>query len=111
MKKTSAIIGLIFISFLLQSCHSTNSQTAKSQNGNYVPPITETTPKPNTEIQVSANGKVEFKGVSFSYNPMIFGEVKAKEVEEYYLDSETDRPWTDQAQHLHFISDNRPLAK
>lgn len=38
------------------------------------------------------NGIVNFKGVSFRYNQKIFGEVRAEEIADYFLQGETDKP-------------------
>jgi hypothetical protein len=105
MKKKSAILGLIFVSFILQSCYSSNSQTIETQNSNYTPLIPETTPKPDMKIKVSSNGKAEFKGVSFTYNSQIFGEVKAEEVAEFLLDYETDKGDFVEPAHCYFEFD------
>ncbi len=105
MTKKSAIIGLIFVSFILQSCHSTNLQTVEAQNSNYTPPVPETTPKPDMKIKVSSNGKAEFKGASFTYNPQVFGEVKAEEVEEYPLAQADFKPDGVEPAHRYFEFD------
>lgn len=86
MSKLFFIAVLVFGSFLLQSCSSVNSQAVETQNNNYTLPVSETKPTPETKIKVSSDGKAEFKGVSFSYNPQIFGEVMAEEVPEYPLE-------------------------
>lgn len=92
MSKLFFIIALICAAFLLQSCNSVNSQAVETQVINKTSPISETTPTRETKIRVSSNGKAEFKGVSFSYNPQVFGEVKAEEVPEYARKTETDKP-------------------
>lgn len=105
MSKLFFITALIFAAFLLQSCKSANSQAIETQNGNYTPPIPETAPTPETKTRVSSNGKAEFKGVSFSYNPQVFGEVKAEEVAEFVLEGEDHKPDNVAPAHRYFEFD------
>lgn len=105
MSKLFFIIALICGSFLLQSCNSVNSQAVEMQTDNFTPPVPETTPTPETKTRVSSNGKAEFKGVSFSYNPQVFGEVKAEEVAEYLWESEDYKPDYVEPAHRYFEFD------
>lgn len=74
---------LFFPGLAIQNCNTVDSSNLASESitGN---------PTPQTEI-VSGK-KVEFQGVSFLYNPQIFGEVKAEEVAGHFLENETDKP-------------------
>lgn len=105
MSKLFFIIALIFAAFLLQSCNSVNSQPVETQIIDKTSTIPETTPTPKTKIRVSSKGKAEFKGVSFSYNPQVFGEVKAEEVAEYLLESEDYKPDYVEPAHRYFEFD------
>lgn len=100
MLRNSLTIGLVFAVFLLQGCRRATSKPVES-------PITVEVAKPLEPVQEKvtlkqSGGKVEFKGVSFSYNPQIFGEVEMEEIAEHPLENEMDRPFNEQAQHLHF---------
>lgn len=110
MSKKLLFAGLIVIGFALIICNSAAPEIVQSQikTGDVSSP----TPQPNwtppllaPEIQLPSGGKVEFKGVSFNYNPKIFGEVKAGEVAEYALENETDKPENVEPQHVSFIFD------
>jgi len=100
MSKKLLIIGLIFGAFILQSCNSTISKAVETQ-------ITVEVAKPLKPVQEKviakqSGSKVEFKGVSFSYNPQIFGEVEMEEVPEQPLENETEKPFSEQSKHLYF---------
>jgi hypothetical protein len=107
MSKKLFIAVLIIVGFSLSGCHSTTPEVVQSQvRTEKMPVISPTpgeTPLPQAaEIQLPSGGKVEFKGVSFSYNPKIFGEIKVREVDEYPLENETDRPDGVEPRHLSF---------
>jgi hypothetical protein len=57
------------------------------------------------EIQLPSGGEIAYKGVSFNYNPKIFGEVKVREVNEYALKNESDRPDSVAPERLIFTFD------
>lgn len=92
---------LFSASLFLQSCASTNADGVA----------------PNTEIvfqeksekgdkTLFTNGSVNFKGVSFSYNPLVFGEVEAEELSQQPLENETDKPDSVYPQRIHFSFNN-----
>ena len=83
MSKNLFIIGLVLVSLSLQGCDSAISQSSESE-------IKSATPQPQKELSIQQ--RVEFKGVSFTYNPQVFGEVKSEEVAEYALQAEMDKP-------------------
>jgi hypothetical protein len=100
MLKNSITIGLIFAVFLSTSCNRATSKAVESQ-------ITVEVAKPLEPMQEKvilkqSGGKVEFKGVSFSCNPQIFGEVEAEEVAEHPLSSEDDKPDENFPNHIEF---------
>jgi len=108
MLKNLFIINLVFASFALLSCNSVISQNSETE-------IKSETPQPRKEA-IPKQQKVEFKGVSFTYNPQIFGEVKLEEVAESPLLNETDKPGEDFPKHSEFHfeqldSINRPIDK
>lgn len=110
MLKNSLIIGLIFAGLLLQGCQSATSEAVQSQ-------VTVQVAKPLEPVQEKIilkqlGGKVEFRGVSFRYDPQIFDEVEASEVPEQPLELETDIPDFVAPQHLLFTlkSQNRNVA-
>jgi len=84
MPKNLIIISLIFASLLLQGCSSVIPQCSKTE-------VKSETPQPRKD-EVSKQQKVEFKGVSFNYNPQIFGQVKAEETAERPLEDGTHKP-------------------
>lgn len=96
MQNKIFIISAIFLSFMIQSCNFADSRNLDSE-------IDFQPPTPQTE-NISEK-KVEFKGVSFSYDPQIFGKVKAEEIADYFLDYETDKPDGVQPQHRLFTFD------
>jgi len=99
MSKNLFTIGLVLTSFILQGCNSAISQSANT-NSNNVASLATITPSP--KAQLPEQQKVEFKGVSFTYNPQIFGEVKSEDIAEHLLEYETDKPGGEEPQHRLF---------
>lgn len=93
MKKIFSIIVLVFSGFVFQNCKSAGSTGLDAQI---------ISPTPTSQTSNISEKKVEFKGVSFTYNPQIFGEVKAKEIAEQPLNLETDKPDSVAPQHTLF---------
>lgn len=81
MKNKLFVLGIIVLSFTLQSCNKVESNNLESK-------IIAPTPQ-NENI---SEKKVEFQGVSFTYNPQIFGQVKTEEIADIKLKEETDKP-------------------
>lgn len=102
MSKIFFITALICAGLFFQSRNLVSSQAVETLNGSYTPPVPATMPTPETKIKVSFNGEVAFKGVSFSYNQKIFGEVKAEEVAEYLWESEDMKPDGVEPAHRNF---------
>lgn len=96
MPKKALKIVAIFLSFVIQGCNSTYSENAVAK-------VAVQIPTPQTAIVTEK--KVEFKSVSFTYNPQIFGEVKTEEVPDYRLQEETDKPDGVEPQHRLFTFD------
>ncbi len=92
MLKKIFIGGLCLASLGLQGCGSAISQSSKSEIK------TETTPK----VETATPRKVEFKNVSFTYDPQILGAVEMEEIAERPLENETDKPDYVAPQHLLF---------
>jgi predicted small secreted protein len=102
MAKSLLIIGLIFASFTLQSCNSTTSRANEIQVSGEVVQYLNAQPEQENAITKISGGKVEYKGVSFKYNPQIFGEVEAKEVAEHPLQCDDCKPDGVAPQHILF---------
>lgn len=99
MVKAFLLFGLFSASLISCACKSSsaaadNAEIEKKQivaddrvanfaNKSTAPKIE----KPNAKLQA-----VNFKGVSFTYNPQVFGKVKSEEVAEYVLQNATDKP-------------------
>jgi hypothetical protein len=102
------IIVLFFASLALQSCNSLASQNSEPEVVKIVPAeIKQETPQLRKD-EIPKQQKVEFKGVSFTYNPQIFGEVKTEEVAEYALENEDDKPDGVEPQHRLFTFSLKP---
>ena len=102
MLKKLFIIGLFFTGLALQGCDSVVSQNSETEVVNISPAeIKKETRQPQKD-EVPNQQKVEFKGVSFSYNQQIFGEVKIEEVAELPLENEDDKPENVAPQHRLF---------
>lgn len=93
MKNKLLIFGLIVLIFIIQSCNIVDSSNVESK-------IAMQTPTPQNE-NVSEK-KIEFKGVSFTYNPQIFGEVETEEKAEQPLELESDKPDNVAPKHILF---------
>lgn len=91
------VIIAVLVSLLLQGCNSVISQTSNTEIK------TEISQPP--EVEISTQQKVEFKGVSFTYNPQIFGKVKSEEVAEYPLEQADFKPDGVEPQHRLFTFD------
>jgi hypothetical protein len=100
MVKRSLTLILVFAGLFAQSCASTNVDSIALKAELFFGKQLE----PNKEVL--ANQTVSFKGVSFNYNPQIFGEVKSEEVPEYALQYETDKPDGVEPRHIRFIFDS-----
>ena len=94
MLKKLFIINLFFVSLGWQSCSSATSQSSKSEVKSETPQL--------QKDEVPKQQNVNFKGVSFNYNPQIFGEVKSEEIAERPLEDETDKPDYVAPQHILF---------
>ena len=110
MKKSLLLFGLFSASLFSHACKSsaaaddlkTGNTTAQNQSvnsasiGNAAPQI---------EQSKATSQMVNFKGVSFNYNPQIFGAVKSEEVTEYALPDATYKPDGVEPQHRLFTFD------
>ena len=103
MLKVFLSFALLFSCLFLQNCNSAKSDNLQSNvETDALPQPTEVTQNQDNKIQLPTTGKVEFKGVSFNYNPQIFGKVDAEEVAEQPLEYETDIPDYVAPQHFLF---------
>lgn len=100
MMKIYLSLVLLSLSLVLQNCNSTAPQKADAEIKNETSP-TQTPPREN----LPQSAKVEFKSVSFSYNPQIFGEVKTEEIAEHALQKEDDKPDSVEPQYRLFTFD------
>lgn len=93
MKNKLLILGLIISSFFIQGCNKVESSNFESKMATQTP-----TPK-NENI---SEKKIDFQGVSFAYNPQIFGEVENEEKDAQPLEMETDKPDENFPKHIEF---------
>ena len=99
---------LIFMSFVLLNCNSATSQNLNTETERetpQTPSAAETkseTPQLTPTVELPKQQKVDFKGVRFTYNPQIFGEVEVEEVEELPLAQESDKPDSVAPRHILF---------
>jgi hypothetical protein len=98
MKKTILLAGLCAAVLFLNSCHSAQAVDSLQK----AEPTAEKQPESLTK-QLPVNQKVNFKGVSFSYNPQIFGEVKIEEIDEAPLGGEDYKPDENFPKHVEFL--------
>ena len=94
--KYTALIFLL-LGFLVLGCHRPATE----------PPVLAQNKIPET-IQSARPGYVNFKGVSFNYDPKVFGNVKQTEVEEHRLEDATDKPDYAAPKHIAFTFDFGP---
>jgi hypothetical protein len=94
MSKKLSILSLAFVIFAMQGCNSAASYGARTA-------IQSETPPPKKE-SVASLQKVEFRGVSFTYDPQIFAEVRTQEIAETPLMDATEKPDNVAPQHLLF---------
>lgn len=100
MSKTFLVIALIFVSFLLQSCNSLTSQTVETQVSNETLQLIENSNETEADLQISTDGKVDYDGISFQFNPQTWDKVKMnKIIEDQPLREETDKPGEDFPAH------------
>lgn len=84
MTKQLFIIGVFFVSFISQSCSSAASQNSPSQIKGETSQL--------QDAELPKQKKADFEGVSFTYNPQIFGEVRSERVAAHPLENSTDKP-------------------
>ncbi len=105
MLKIYLLCGLILAIALVSGCHSNAPQQTDSSITNETSTTTET-PLPPPRENLPPTADVNFNGVTFTYNPQIFGEVKPEEVPESPLENETDKPDEVAPKHLLFTFNN-----
>jgi len=93
----SIFIGFVLFGYCLLTADKIRSQV-KNENSLSPPPSNKISREQKNENQSS--GKVDFKGVSFSYNPQIFGAAEFEEVAEFPLENESDKPDNVAPRHL-----------
>jgi len=103
MFKNLFINGLVLVSLWLQGCDSVISQSSKTEIKSATPQL--------QKNDFPKQQKVEFRGVSFSYNPQVLGEVKSEEVAESPLKNETDKPDYVAPQHILFKLKNSKINR
>ncbi len=112
MLKVFLLFGLFIVGFILQNCNSTTSVNIQSKiETNVSPQPTETPQEQETKILLPATGKVEFKGVNFSYDAQVFGEPTVEENAELPLEDETYKPDSVAPKHLLFKLKNSELKR
>lgn len=91
------VFGVLFFpSLAIRSCNILDSSNLSSEA---------IAGKPTPQTENSSEKKIEFKGVSFTYNPQVFGKVKTEEIADYPLKEETDKPDYVEPQHRLFTFD------
>lgn len=99
MPKIYFLLVLLLLSLVLQSCNSNTAQKVDTDI------VSETSPTPTQTPQnenLPQSAKVEFKGVSFTYNPQIF-EIKSESIiHETPLQDETEKPGGEFPTHIVF---------
>lgn len=101
--KIFLLFAALFISCILQNCKATTSENIQSKvETEITAQPTETPIKQDNKIQFSTTNRVEFRGVSFNYNPRVFEKVEAEDVAERPLEYETDLPDYVAPQHFLF---------
>ena len=101
--KIFLLSAALFISFILQNCKAPTSENIQSKVETDITPQSAETPiEQENKIQLPTTGKVEFKGVSFTYNSQMFEKVEVEEVSEQPLEEETDKPNENFPKHLEF---------
>ncbi len=89
MTKAILVTALILASLFWQGC---GKAEADSSLPRLEPPVE----------KLPASQTVNFKGVSFNYNPQIFGEVKSEEADAIPLNDETAKPDSVVPKHIRF---------
>lgn len=98
MSKIILTLILFPASLFLQACATTNADGIAPQSE-----IAFQNQSEQENKTVFANGKVNFKGVSFNYNSQIFGEVEAEEIlKEMPMEDETEKPGWNFPKHIIF---------
>ena len=108
MTKAILLPCLFLAILLLQGCNSANTvnSVVQMEQISVQPQSADTNNSISVRKKLLADfQKVDFKGISFSYNPQIFGEVKSEEVAEQYLEEATDKPDFVAPQHCLFTFD------
>jgi hypothetical protein len=93
MRENLFIIGLVFASFVLQSCNPATPEIVQSQiktETSALPQVNKTPPKQKSKVHLES-GNVVFKGVSFNCNSKIFDKIEAAEFDEFPLEDETHK--------------------
>lgn len=83
-------------------CDSTNSQTANIVSEANTQQTYQPTTQPTHEKVVFRGENVDFKGVSFRYDPKILGKVTAEYIPDYPLEDPTFRPDEVEPRHVKF---------
>jgi hypothetical protein len=86
MMKILLLFGLLLTSLFIQADDSARADSSL----------------PRMEQTGNDSGKVNFKGVSFSYNPQIFGKVKIEEINAAPLERADDKPGENFPKHVEF---------
>lgn len=92
-------ISLVAINVASFGCSSNNRQNAQPK----IEIVNTTTSNQTKQSKTpTGSGKVDFKSVSFNYNPQIFDEIKPQEVEASPMLNETDKPGAEYPRHISF---------
>lgn len=84
--KEFLLLSLFLTSLFIQACSSAMADSSL----------------PEMEQTVNDSGRVNFKGISFSYNRQVFGKVKIEEINEAPLESADDKPGENFPKHVEF---------
>lgn len=97
MLKIYLLLILSLFGLILQNCSSEKPQNIDTDISKENSPTPTLTPQ-NENLPQSA--KVEFKGVSFTYSPQVFGKVVTEETIEVPLENKTDKPDSVMPKHV-----------
>lgn len=105
MKTLAFFIMFTCLAFAPKSCSPANSSTSNSAPEANTPQTSSPNIRQTPEKVEFKDENVSFKGVSFKYDPKIFGKVTAEDVPEWHLENETDKPDGVAPRHVKFTFD------
>lgn len=105
MKLWFSISVLTLVGLAFQNCAPADSQTSNIVFESKTPQSYEANTRQTPEKVEFKGEKVDFKGVSFKYNPKILGKVTAEDIPDYPLEEPDFKPDGVAPQHVKFTFD------